>query len=117
MINNNTQRDREKDAASHLAFASVSGSLTRLTCKRQSGSDFRRLAETNLCAKVRDDDTLSPTRETRALPEHCGGASRRVLCSASSRRLQASSLRSPDGRVPIQRNSDVKFSVSFVFFV
>src|SRR5205807_10197402 len=41
----------------------------------------------------------------------------RVLCSASCRRLQASSLRSPDGRVPIQRNSDVKFSVSFVFFV
>ena len=27
--------------------------------------------QNNLCAKVRDDETSSPTRETRALPERC----------------------------------------------
>src|SRR4029077_20039495 len=37
--------------------------------------------QNNLCAKVRDDETSSPTRETRALPERCSDDLPTGLCA------------------------------------
>jgi hypothetical protein len=70
MINNNTQRDREK------ALLLMERSLLFPGSARVSRAGYGASPKQSL-HKVRDDDTSSPTRETRALPERCSDACRR----------------------------------------